>query len=161
MAEPERVATSTLAPEVDETASATPQPSGTRAPVYSALNVEATARGGYEEWGRPAAPNGCDDIRNNLGRGFRFKATVRVSNPGPSNATGLRASFVDTLGRPVIACVDGFGPATIPDVPAGKNRDVTILAYLQTKTIARLVVTSPSGAYAAICYDGEAPAVCR
>lgn len=162
-------ATSTLVPNIISTARPTPGPTAassatpgaTLAPVSQAPRLDALGRGGYEEWGRPPSATRCDDIRNDRGRGFRFKIIVRLTNPGAAALEGLTARFVDVNGQSVTACLDGVGPTFVPAIPGGQARDYVILAYLQTKSITRLIVDGPGGNDAALCYNGEEPVACR
>ncbi len=163
-------ATSTLVPAAVGTeratavpASATSVASGTPPPppVILGLRLEAISRGGYEEWGKPPSSTRCDDVRNDRGRGFRFKAAVQLTNLGASTAAGLSAVFYDVNGRPVTACVEGYGPGVLPSLSAGQRIDLFIVAYLETKSIRKLLVNGPGNASSELCYDGEAPASCR
>jgi serine/threonine-protein kinase len=163
------VATSTLVPDTPGTVrpapgpSTAPQstPSATVAQLSQAPRLDALGRGGYEEWGRPPSPTRCDDIRNDRGRGFRFKAIIRLTNPGSISMEGLIARFVDVNGQNVTACLDGIGPSLVPAIPAGQTRDFVVLAYLETKSIRRLSIDGPGGNDAELCYNGEEPVACR
>lgn len=163
------IATSTLAPDIvgtprpspGPTAASTVTPSATVASIGQAPKLDALGRGGYEEWGRPPSAARCDDIRNDRGLGFRFKITVRLTNPGGSTLDGLSARFLDVNGQPVTACLDGIGPSSVPAISAGQARDFIVLAYLQTKSIKRLVIDGPGGNDAELCYNGEEPVACR
>jgi hypothetical protein len=126
-----------------------------------APKLEALGRGGYEAWGRPPSPTRCDDVRNDRGRGFRFKVVVRITNPGGVALEGLAARFFDVNGRAITACPDGLGPSLLPTIPAGQARDFTILAYLETKSINKLSIDGPGGNDAELCYNGEDPVACR
>jgi len=163
------VATSTLAADVvatprpspGPTAAPSAVPSATSAPIGLALKLDALGRGGYEEWGRPPTPARCDDIRNDRGRGYRFKITIRISNPGATALAGLTARFADVTGQSVTACLDGIGPTFVPAIPAGQARDFVVLAYLETKSIRRLSIDGPGGNDGELCYNGEEPVACR
>jgi hypothetical protein len=163
------IATSTLVPDIGGTPRPSPVPSApssqTPAATFVAYSLaprlDALGRGGYEEWGRPPSPARCDDIRNDRGRGYRFKITIRLTNPGASALDGLAARFVDVNGQPVTACLDGIGPTFVPAIPGGQARDYVILAYLQTKSIAKLIVDGQGGNDAELCYNGEEPVACR
>ncbi|MEO6061782.1 MAG: protein kinase [Thermoflexales bacterium] len=163
------IATSTLVPDIistsrptqGPTAASSATPSATVAPITQAPRLDALGRGGYEEWGRPPSPTRCDDIRNDRGRGFRFKITVRLSNPGPAALEGLFARFLDVNGQAVTACIDGIGPSFVPKIPSGQARDMVVLAYLETKSIKKLAIDGPGGNDAELCYNGEEPVGCR
>jgi hypothetical protein len=86
---------------------------------------------------------------------------VRLTNPGGSTLDGLSARFLDVNGQPVTACLDGIGPSSVPAISAGQARDFIFLAYLQTKSIKRLVIDGPGGNDAELCYNGEEPVACR
>ncbi len=162
------IATSTLVPDMFGTARPTQIPTAaslatptiTVAPFIQAPRLVALGRGGYEEWGRPPSPTRCDDIRNDRGRGFRFKITVRLSNPSGAALVGLAARFLDVNGQPVTACIDGIGPSFVPSIPAGQGRDLVVLAYLETKSIKKLAIDGPGGNDAELCYNGEEPVAC-
>ena len=133
----------------------------TRAPDALSLKLDPVVRAGYESWGRPAAANGCDDIRSNLGQGLRFKSVIRLTNTGTAASDALSATFFDVNNPPVVACVDGGAPSYLAPVPPGQVREYTLLAYLQTRTIRRLVVFGAAGGSVDLCYDGETPIACR